>query len=131
MELVKLSLCNFQSFSEKPVTIDLEKLTFLLGPNGSGKTAVLLALVRLFGFERSLRSIRRTDFHTKEASLGKATAQKKRLWVEAHFEFPELKEPTGNTPLSPPTLLICSCIRPTGCLACEYGSPRRWIQKET
>lgn len=96
MKLVKLRLCNFQSFPEKPVTIDLEELTFLLGPNGSGKTAVLLALVRLFGFERSLRPIRRTDFHTKEASLGKPTAQKQRLWIEAHFEFPELKAPTGK-----------------------------------
>jgi putative ATP-dependent endonuclease of OLD family len=96
MKLVKLRLCNFQSFPEKPVTIDLEELTFLLGPNGSGKTAVLLALARLFGFERSLRSIRRTDFHTKEASLGKPTAEKQRLWIEAHFVFPELKAPTGK-----------------------------------
>ncbi len=63
MKLMKLRLSNFQSFSPGPTEIDLASVTYLLGPNGSGKTAVLQALSRLFGFERSMRTIRRTDFH--------------------------------------------------------------------
>lgn len=50
------------------------------------------ALVRLFGFERSMRGVRRTDFHTTEGLLGKPIPEKQRLWIEAHFEFPELKD---------------------------------------
>ena len=38
-------------------------MTFLLGPNGSGKTAVLQALARMFGFDPALRRIRASDFH--------------------------------------------------------------------
>jgi putative ATP-dependent endonuclease of the OLD family len=96
MKLVKLRLCNFQSFSSKPVAIDLTELAFLLGSNGSGKTAILLALVRLFGFERSMRPIRRTDFHSMDGTVGTPTAEKQRLWIEAHFDFPELKDASGN-----------------------------------
>ena len=70
MKLVKLRLCNFQSFPSTPVDIELSAVTFLLGPNGSGKTAVLLAMARLFGFERSMRPIRRTDFHSADGVLG-------------------------------------------------------------
>lgn len=57
MKLTKLRLCNFQSFSEAPTEIDFASVTFLLGPNGSEKAAVLQALSRLFGFERSMRAL--------------------------------------------------------------------------
>jgi putative ATP-dependent endonuclease of OLD family len=68
-------------------------VTFLLVPNGSGKTAVLQALSRLFGFERSMRVIRRTDFHVSGESTQSQTL---RLWIEAHFEFPELRDAEGR-----------------------------------
>src|ERR1700689_1387721 len=93
MKLTKLRLSNFQSFSPGPTEIDLASVTYLLGPNGSGKTAVLQALSRLFGFERSMRTIRRTDFHVLNQS---ATEQTLRLWIEAHFEFPELRDASGQ-----------------------------------
>jgi putative ATP-dependent endonuclease of OLD family len=102
MKLVKLRLCNFQSFPSAPVDIELSAVTFLLGPNGSGKTAVLLAMARLFGFERSMRPIRKTDFHAADGKLGTATEAKQRLWIEAHFDFPELKKKTGKYATIPP-----------------------------
>ena len=102
MKLVKLRLCNFQSFPSTPVDIDLSAVTFLLGPNGSGKTAVLLAMARLFGFERSMRPIRRTDFHSADGVPGTATEAKQRLSIEAHFDFPELKKKTGKYATIPP-----------------------------
>src|SRR5260370_30861017 len=71
-------------------------MTFLLGPNGSGKTVVLQALTRMFGFERSMRAIRRHDFHADLAADPTVLATEQRLWIEAHFEFPELLYGNGT-----------------------------------
>lgn len=49
MKLTRLRLSNFQSFGQVPTVIALDAMCFLLGPNGTGKTAVLQALARLFG----------------------------------------------------------------------------------
>jgi putative ATP-dependent endonuclease of the OLD family len=95
MKLIKLRLSNFQCFGPAPTEILLDPLTFLIGANGTGKTAVLMALVRLFGFERSLRAIRRSDFHVRTGAPANPPA-KQTLWIEAHFEFPELKDASGN-----------------------------------
>ena len=63
MKLAWLRISNFQSFGPTPTVVTFEGMTFLLGPNGSGKTAVLQALARMFGFDPALRRIRASDFH--------------------------------------------------------------------
>ena len=56
---------------------------------------MLQALARLFGFDRSLRSIRRSDFHV--SSIGEPDEiGPRKLWIEAQFEFSELKESKGK-----------------------------------
>ncbi|QAT84611.1 ATP-dependent OLD family endonuclease [Corallococcus coralloides] len=93
MKLVSLRISNFQSFGASPTSISLESLTFIIGPNGSGKTAVLQSLARLFSFESSLRRIRQTDFHVSAEQLAKGELGNPRtLWIEAQFEFPELQD---------------------------------------
>lgn len=87
---------DFQSFGQGPTAIAFEAMIFLLGPNGTGKTAVIQALARLFGFDPSLRRVRRTDFHIAAADLAKDDVGPLTLWIEAQFEFPELKKPKGK-----------------------------------
>lgn len=96
MKLTKLRLSNFQSFGLAPTAIDFDAMTFLLGPNGAGKTVVLQALARLFGFDPSLRRVRRTDFHISPATLVAGNAGILTMWLEAQFEFPELTEANGQ-----------------------------------
>jgi len=85
----------------KPVELTFEKLTFLLGPNGTGKTAFLHALARLFGSETSLRRIVPGDFHVPRGETpGVGTARS--LWLEADFLFPELVEAQEPQPTVPP-----------------------------
>ncbi|MFL6235521.1 MAG: ATP-dependent nuclease [Thermoanaerobaculia bacterium] len=96
MKLTRLRLSNFQSFGQGPTVITLNAMCFLLGPNGTGKTAVLQALARLFGFDPSLRRVRRTDFHIPAENLAKDDIGPLTLWVEAQFEFPELEKPKGK-----------------------------------
>lgn len=69
-------------------------MAYLLGPNGAGKTAILQALARLFASDLTLRRVRKSDFHVP---FDEADASKTRtLWIEAQFEFPELKNAKGK-----------------------------------
>ncbi|PZU19084.1 MAG: ATP-dependent endonuclease [Shinella sp.] len=93
MKLVRLRLSNFRSFGVTATTIDLSDLTFVLGPNGSGKTAVLQALTRLFSLDPGQRKVRKSDFHVPHNE--KEPPLERQLWIEADFEFPELVVDNG------------------------------------
>ena len=99
MKLQAIRLSNFQSFGEDPTEITLEDITYLIGPNGSGKTAALQALCRLFAFDPSLRRILRSDFHVPSSE--EETPDERHLWIEADFLFPELAEDEDNTTVAP------------------------------
>ena len=62
MKLVRLRLSNFRSFGFDIAEIELDDMTFLLGPNGTGKTAVLQALARMFSLDPAQRKVSRSDF---------------------------------------------------------------------
>lgn len=102
MKLTVLRLSNFQSFGPVATVLDLVETTFLIGPNGTGKTAVLQALARLFGTDLRLRRIRKSDFHVTEDKAGEKGVSAPKLWIEAQFEFPELKKEGVNDPAVPP-----------------------------
>ncbi|MBP9100972.1 MAG: AAA family ATPase [Nitrosomonas sp.] len=99
MILKSIRLSNFQCFGPEPTEIDLDSLTFLIGPNGSGKTAVLQALCRLFAFDPALKRIQKTDFHIPHEE--EETHDERSFWIEADFLFPELKDDTGEHPTIP------------------------------
>lgn len=90
MKLVRLRISHFRSFGHDPTEILLDDTTFLLGPNGSGKTVVLQALARMFSLDPALRRIRRSDFHVPSNETPGAGPDERTLWIEADFEFPEL-----------------------------------------
>lgn len=99
MKLQCIRLSNFQCFGPEPTELCLEALTFLIGPNGSGKTAAMQALCRLFAFDPALRRIKKSDFHVPHNE--EETPDERNLWVEADFLFPELKDDTGEHPTIP------------------------------
>ena len=102
MKLTHLRLSKFRCFGEAPTTISLRKVTFLIGPNGSGKTAVLQALTRMFGFDRGMRRIQKADFHVPDDfDSSDEDLYPLQLWIEADFEFPELKDAEGKHPTIP------------------------------
>ena len=99
MKLATLRLSNFQSFGEQTTELGLEEITYLIGPNGSGKTAALQALCRLFAFDPSLRRILRSDFHVPFNEA--APPAERQLWIEADFLFPELGDDEDNSTVAP------------------------------
>jgi putative ATP-dependent endonuclease of OLD family len=95
MRLAKLSLEGFRCFSTK-TTIDFDDLTTFVGTNATGKTAVLLALVRMFGTTQPARTLTKDDFHRNETNGEDQLS----LNLEAWFEFPELQS-DADAALSP------------------------------
>lgn len=91
MKLVRLRICNFRCFGGAATEIALDDTTFILGPNGTGKTAVLQALARMFSVDPLLRKVRASDFHIAADEEPNAAPLERTLWIEADFEFPELE----------------------------------------
>lgn len=84
MNLTEVRFKSFQSFGSEAQALSLADMTFLLGPNGSGKTAVLHGLARMFAVDPSLRGVRKGDFH-----VGHDGVVQRELFIEATFTFPE------------------------------------------
>ena len=99
MKLHSIRVSNFQSFGAEPTELTLENITYLIGPNGSGKTAALQALCRLFAFDPSLRRIQRSDFHVPHDE--QEAPEERQLWIEADFVFPELEDEEDNSTVAP------------------------------
>jgi len=99
MKLHSIKITNFQSFGEEPTEFTLEEITYLIGPNGSGKTAVLQALCRLFAFDSSLRRVKRTDFHIPQSES--SPPDQRTLCIEADFTFPETTDDEDNSTVAP------------------------------
>lgn len=81
MQLTKIILSNYRCFGEEPTTIEINNLTGFIGYNSSGKTALLSALMKLFGEKSSDRIIERSDFHIPE-SINPDSVAKKELYIE-------------------------------------------------
>lgn len=90
MRFTTLRICNFKSFGPTPTLLELTEMTYVLGPNGTGKTAVLEALSRLFSPVKTQRTIRVSDFHVPQgANLAALQDEEPVLWIEVDIEFPE------------------------------------------
>lgn len=102
MKLAHLRICNFRCFGNVATEIGLDDTTFILGPNGTGKTAILQALARMFSLDPALRKIRHSDFHIATDEAPDAAPEERRLWIEADFDFPELElDDEGAMPAVP------------------------------
>ena len=99
MKLQSIRLFSFQSFGPEPTELTLNDITYLIGPNGSGKTAALQALCRLFAFDPSLRRIQRSDFHVPYDE--EEAPEERQLWIEADFIFPELEDDDDVATIAP------------------------------
>jgi putative ATP-dependent endonuclease of the OLD family len=102
MQITTLRLSNFQSFGPEPTVVDLVELTYVLGPNGSGKTAVLEALSRLFSPLASQRIVKVADFHVPvDRSASEVHVEQPTLWLEVDIEFPEAGEEDQHASIPP------------------------------
>lgn len=90
MLISELRVSNFRSFGNESQMIEIADLTALIGANSSGKTSLIMALLRLFGQKNTDRTLIKTDFHIPE-SADISKIKEIDLMIEAKVIFPELK----------------------------------------
>ncbi|WP_416761842.1 ATP-dependent nuclease [Roseateles sp. So40a] len=96
MYIEQVTLKNFRCFGPQGAALSLDAaLTAFVGANGSGKTAVMQGLQRLFGMTSEQRRLRRRDFHVPADE--KAVPLQRELSLEAILVFPELDTGTETT----------------------------------
>lgn len=95
MHIESITLRNFRCFGAPARKIPFESgVTAFVGNNGSGKTAAMTALSRLFGVASSQRNVLRRDFHVApdcDALESGAT-----LSIDVILAFPELADSTSG-----------------------------------
>ncbi len=101
MKINEMKVWRFQCFGPSDAVVDSDQtpkfqtvffdpsITALIGRNGSGKSAALAALLRLFGETRDERLIRAEDFFVPPGETLES-APVRRLFVEVELGFPEL-----------------------------------------
>jgi putative ATP-dependent endonuclease of OLD family len=91
LKIEKIILKNFRCFGPETTEINLEVgVTALVGGNGAGKTALLLALARLFGVTSGQRLVRLRDFHLMPEQ--QELPNESMLFIECILGFPELAD---------------------------------------
>ncbi len=93
MKLKRMKLKNFRCFGAEETVIDFENLTTIIGANSSGKTALMAALLKLFGENSAERELIRSDFHFAKG-VDSEEVNSLSCSIEAVFEFEELEEET-------------------------------------
>lgn len=93
MNISELTLSNFKSFGEELQIVSFNELTALIGSNSTGKTSLIIALLRLFGQKNIERNLIKSDFHLSPFKDPKSVDEIK-LLIEAKVEFPELLDKT-------------------------------------
>tara|TARA_R110002072_G_scaffold534_6_gene3956 strand:+ start:133460 stop:135481 length:2022 start_codon:yes stop_codon:yes gene_type:complete len=95
MYISKVSITGFRCFGDVGQEILLDQFTTFVGRNGTGKTAVLQALSKVFGVSSSDRTITRDDFFVEE-SKSIDDYQEREFLIDMVISFPELTSASEN-----------------------------------
>jgi putative ATP-dependent endonuclease of OLD family len=121
-----MTICGFRSFGLEPHQIDLAgKLTAIVGPNASGKTALLQALTKMFGISRAQRTILRSDFHLPPG-VAPDDQTTRTLFVDVVIAFPELAEGAGTAHTVAPAFKHMLIVAPQATPVCRIRLEARW-----
>ena len=131
MKIRSITIRNFRCFGETPVTVGLsDDITALVGANGSGKTAILLALTRMFGPTQGLRTIRHSDFH-KSPDISSDERPDAEMSIEVELTFPELDGGDMATDVVPAVFNQMIVSSPGGEEYCRLRLEAKWVNDGT
>ena len=131
MKIESVILRNFRCFGDEPVRLDLSSgVTAIIGANGTGKTALLIALSRLFGTTQEQRTIRRSDFFLPAGTSPEDT-ENRSLYLEVVLGFPELQNGTQDRSAVPPTFNQMVVANPGDSPFCRIRLEANWTDDGT
>jgi putative ATP-dependent endonuclease of OLD family len=127
MIIKEVTLQGFRCFGPTPTTVTLDRgLTVFIGDNGSGKTALMLALLRVLGPGR--QSIVRQDFHVPPNEVD--APSKRTLSIELKLVFPELAE-EGTDLATVPEFFNQMTVDDDGAPVCRLRLEATWVDDGT
>jgi putative ATP-dependent endonuclease of the OLD family len=124
-------ISGFRSFGPKVQRVSLgDDLTTIVGPNASGKTALLQAIAKMFGVTRAQRTLHRSDFHLpKDVAPDDRTTRD--LYIDVIITLPELKDGSATAETVAPTLRHQQLEGPKKIPACRMRLEARWQDDST
>jgi putative ATP-dependent endonuclease of OLD family len=129
MYIESLNFTSFRCFGPQGQRIDLEPgLTAFVGANGTGKTALMQAMLRLFGITADQRRVRRQDFHVP--AVEDAPVLERALAIEAILAFPELDDPADDDSAIP-EFFHQMAADDAGRLKCRIRLEATWMEDGT
>jgi putative ATP-dependent endonuclease of OLD family len=121
-----ITISGFRSFGVTPVRVTLAgDLTSVIGPNASGKTALLQALAKLFGVTRAQRTIHRSDFHLPP-DVDPSDRTPRALFIDVLIALPELAKGSATAEAVAPTFRHIRIERPSASPVCRLRLEARW-----
>ena len=132
MQVDSITLKGFRCFGDTPTTIKIsDSITALVGTNGTGKTALLEGLLRVFGVTREQRTIRRTDFYVPPSTLVDDWSERK-LYIDIRIVFPEHEEDFSSVCTAIPSLFNHLLVEePNGKLFVRLRLEATWCDDRT
>src|SRR5580704_16507163 len=126
MRIESVTISGFRSFGAEPVTVALVgDVTAVIGPNASGKTALLQAIAKLFGVTRAQRTIDRGDFHLPPG-VDPSDLTPCELHIDVLIALPELAKGSATAETVAPTFCHIRIDRPGASPVCRMRLEARW-----
>ena len=126
MHIESVSIQGFRCFGPDPMKVELSaEVTGVVGANASGKTALLMALARMFGVSRAQRTVVRSDFHTP-VGADPEDVSRKDLSIEVVLALPELGAGDATAETVAPTFRHMQIEREGAAPACRICLEARW-----
>lgn len=131
MRLESVILSGFRCFGPDPITVPISpEITAVVGPNASGKTALLKALSKVFGVSRAERTIHRSDFHLA-ADADPNDRAAKDLFIDVVIALPELSDGTATPETVAPSFRHMLILRTDKPPVCRMRLEARWEDDNT
>ena len=130
MKIKSITIRGFRCFDDVGQTIQLDGLSCFVGPNASGKTAAMIALVRLFGESKSQRQVIPADFHLAVGEDLRAQTLRT-LMIECCIMFPELEEEGADLAAIPEIFNQMIVDEPGGSPFCLIRLDANWSNDGT
>ena len=126
MRVQTITISGFRSFGITPIRVTLAgDLTSVIGPNASGKTALLQALAKLIGVTRAQRTIHRSDFHLPP-DVDPSDRTPRALFIDVLIALPELAKGSATAEAVAPTFRHIRIERPGASPVCRLRLEARW-----